>query len=46
MFDTGSAAAIGVAAALMLATSELLANTGRAELGCERTRAPGALSRV
>jgi hypothetical protein len=34
--DTGSAAASDLAAALMLATSELLASTGRAELGVER----------
>jgi hypothetical protein len=32
--DTGSATAGGVTAALMLATSRLLASTGWAELGC------------
>ena len=43
--DSDSAIAGGVAAALMLASSELLASTGRAELGPERSGASsGALS--
>jgi hypothetical protein len=33
MSDTGSATAGGMAAALMLATSRLLASTGRLEVG-------------
>jgi hypothetical protein len=37
--DTGSAAASEAGAALMLATSELLASTGCAELGVERASA-------
>ena len=43
--ETGNATAGGVAAALMLASCELLASTGRAELGPERSGASsGALS--